>query len=259
MRVLQASITSKAVSDLLFGMTETNWKSRLKWFAAEFLVVVTGVLVALSVQSNHDRREERKLERVYLRQLASDLRETEARIQRNVHEDSLTIGKALGMLRFFRSSGPLPPVDSLTHWASISTPTLDLVTGTLTSLTQTGDIRLIQDDSLRASILGYVAFANAIAGRVALSQERAALHSATRTRQMVEYLPETDIKVPSGENESTYWWRFVDYSALRRDKEAESAFQSYVFSRGNNLTQVRSLVAPTRDLRERIESKIARD
>ena len=234
-----------------------NWRSGVRWFAAEFLVVVTGVLVALSVQSCYKRREERRSETSYLRQLASDLRQNEVRLARNLLEDSITISKALGMLRFMRSDGPLRPLDSLIWWASISTPTLDVVTGTLSALTQTGDIRLIRSDALRGDILTYAALVNAVTGRVNLSQERAALHSATRTARMIEHLPDViRIDTGLGEPEAVAWWRYVNYAGLRADKEAEAAFQSYVNSRANNLAQVRLLVLPTQQLRQRTENNL---
>lgn len=33
------------------ALTWVDWRARVQWFAAEFLIVVTGVLVALAVQA----------------------------------------------------------------------------------------------------------------------------------------------------------------------------------------------------------------
>jgi hypothetical protein len=59
-----------------------RWHGRARWFAAEFFVVITGVLVALGLQAWYQNRQDRAREGVYLTQIVADLRETESRIAR---------------------------------------------------------------------------------------------------------------------------------------------------------------------------------
>lgn len=59
-----------------------EWRPRVRWFAAEYLIIVLGVLTALVLNSAWKEREARKREVVYLQQLASDLSRTLANIDR---------------------------------------------------------------------------------------------------------------------------------------------------------------------------------
>lgn len=132
-----------------------EWRSRLRWFAAEFGVVVTGVLVALALQSLYERSEDRRREHAYLRQLAAELRATEATM---VTADSFTAsGDRAGvmLLRAYRTSAPR---DSVLSWLNrIGRFSFHLpVTGTAEALVSSGDLRLVQEDSLRAAITSYV-------------------------------------------------------------------------------------------------------
>src|SRR5688572_25817782 len=45
---------------------KSGWRARVRWFAAEFLVVVTGVLVALALQAWYEDRQDRDRETAYL-------------------------------------------------------------------------------------------------------------------------------------------------------------------------------------------------
>lgn len=129
---------------------------RARWFAAEFLVVVTGVLVALAVQAWYQGREELDRERAYLRQLASDLRETGRAMDQ---ADSVARrGEHAGAMLVRAFNLPAVPADSVYIWlAGLGGVTYRLpVTGTAEALIASGDLSLIRDDSLRAAIPAYV-------------------------------------------------------------------------------------------------------
>jgi hypothetical protein len=53
------------------------WWTRTRWFAAEYLVVVVGILTAMALQAWWQERGNRAREQVYLRQLRADLVETQ--------------------------------------------------------------------------------------------------------------------------------------------------------------------------------------
>lgn len=52
---------------------QRKWRRSLRWFLAEFVVLVAGILVALAVSSWAQDRQDAKREQVYLRQLEVDL------------------------------------------------------------------------------------------------------------------------------------------------------------------------------------------
>ena len=59
----------------------------LRWFGAEFLVVVSGILMALALQAAYQSQEDAAAERVYLTQLDADLQETERTLQQALDQD----------------------------------------------------------------------------------------------------------------------------------------------------------------------------
>ena len=128
-----------------------------RWFAAEFLVVVTGVLVALAVGAWWQGRQDAATERAYLRQLAADLRETEqATLAADAFLRPVDRAGSLLWLAFYESDPP--PRDSLLAWAerSMWTSTVRPVLGTAEALVATGDLALIRDDSLRTAVTAYL-------------------------------------------------------------------------------------------------------
>ena len=133
----------------------TEWRGRLRWFAAEFLVVVTGVLVALGLQAFYERSQDRRRETAYLQQLAAELRATEATM---ITADSFTAsGDRAGVMLLRAYRAPSPP-DSILVWLNgVGRFSFHLpVTGTAEALVSSGDLRLIENDSLRGAITSYV-------------------------------------------------------------------------------------------------------
>ncbi len=134
-----------------------NWQRAARWFGAEFLVVVTGVLVALAVGAWWEGRQDAEMERVYLEQLAADLRETE-RAAADADAFLRPVDRAGSLLWLAFYEADLPPRDSVLAWAeqAMWTSTLRPVTGTAEALVATGDLALIRDDSLRAAVTAYL-------------------------------------------------------------------------------------------------------
>ena len=129
------------------------------WFAVtlEVCIVVLGVVIGFQINAWGQDRADQAREQVYLRQLVDDLRETERDLDRL---DSWMAEPERVLLQFtiaFRLPGT-PPRDSILLWAGrapyISVP--GPVTGTAEALVASGDIGLIQNDSLRSAITGYL-------------------------------------------------------------------------------------------------------
>ena len=134
-----------------------DWRGAARWFGAEFLVVVTGVLVALAVGAWWQGRQNAVSEQAYLRQLAADLRETErAATAADAFLRPVDRAGSLLWLAFYEAAAP--PRDSLLAWAerAMWTSTVRPVVGTAEALVATGDLALIRDDSLRTAVTAYL-------------------------------------------------------------------------------------------------------
>jgi hypothetical protein len=133
-----------------------DWRSRLRWFLAEFLVVVTGVLVALALNAWWQQRRDAGREEAYLRQLVADLQESERRFAEADQRVAFADEGRTRLLHAFWAPDASPR-DSVLYWADVSAYYEDprSVMGTVTALLSTGDLNLVRDDSIRSAITGF--------------------------------------------------------------------------------------------------------
>ncbi len=118
------------------------------------VVIVAGVLIALSAEAWWQDREERDRELSYLLALQADMAEAGPVLARSIQADSANAVANQVWARTLRSGPPAGESDS----AGPRGPTLtfqeaSVPTGTLNALLETGDIRLIQSALLRADII----------------------------------------------------------------------------------------------------------
>jgi hypothetical protein len=137
------------------------WRTALR----EFVLIVAGVLVALTGNSWWESRQDERREDVYLRQLASDLEESERLLEEGI---SMTRGYYIGaanVLRAFHAAEP-PPADSLARWiaASDGYQNPQVVLGTVRGLIASGELRLIRDSQIRSAVLAYAQHADEYEG-----------------------------------------------------------------------------------------------
>lgn len=248
-----------------------DWQPALRWFGAEFLVVVTGVLVALAVGAWWQGRQNTAKEAAYLRQLVADLGQTE----QAAHDTDAFLrpadraGSRLWLA--FYTADP-PPRDTLLAWAerAMWTASVRPVTGTAEALVATGDLALIRDDSLRTAITAYL---ETTRGRLYDHEQfdRAWADAEGRMRRHIdpaesalrhyepavldEYLrqmgvPEADLAGLSAPFP-------FDAGTFLRDRDAlQDAFEMANAKR-NLLTVRRAMLDDARGLRERVEAELA--
>lgn len=135
-----------------------DWRPKVRWFAAEYLIVVLGVLTAVAINVWWGERQDRAREQSYLRQLAADLRETEALLaDADGFMESHAHRTDTELLRSFGSS-QRPPADSVLRWVTFSSywRSPRPVLATAQALVATGDLTLLRDDSLRSAVTAYV-------------------------------------------------------------------------------------------------------
>lgn len=248
-----------------------DWRRAARWFGAEFLVVVTGVLVALAVGAWWQGRQDAATERAYLRQLAADLRETE-RAAADADEFLRPVDRAGSLLWLAFYEADRPPRDTLlalaerAMWTSAVRP----VTGTAEALVATGDLALVRDDSLRTAVTAYL---ERTRGRIYDHGQfdRAWSDAERRMRRHVDpaesalrlYAPETldeylaQMGVPEADLAVLEAPFPFDVASFLSDPEAHRDAFEMANAKRNLLTVRRAMVEDARALRERVEAELA--
>lgn len=141
-------------------MVQPSVGRRLTRAGTEFIVIVVGVLAALSVESWRENQADRELESRYLEQIVTDAQENLRLIREATALEQRHLEVAESLWHAALQEVP-PTADSVGAWLArrdgswwFSDPRLR--DGTITALTQTGDFTLVQDVEMRSAILGYV-------------------------------------------------------------------------------------------------------
>ncbi len=133
---------------------------RVTRFVSEFVVILVGVLAALSVDSWRENQIDRDLERRYVEQIVTDSQENLRLIREATALERRHLEVAERLWSAAQRDVP-PSADSVGAWLErrdeswwFSDPRLR--DGTITALAETGDFALIRDARVRSGILGYV-------------------------------------------------------------------------------------------------------
>jgi hypothetical protein len=218
--------------------------------------VVVGILVALALNAWWAQRQDADRERAYLRQLDADLAETESSIAGYDRFLRPVDSTASLLVRAYRMPTP-PPGDSLAAWLLVGSrfgvprPVL----GTVEALVATGDLGLVQDDTLRTEIVAYLEYNRALLssqdavgevwrqafGRVNARVDFSDLSAAGRTPATLDSLARLDpyFESPAGDRLRPFPF---DAAVLLRDREVYEALWT-MNSAKRSLAQVRSDMA----------------
>jgi len=138
------------------GSTRT-WRRRLRWFGAEFLVVASGVLVAIALNAWYQGRRDAATEATYLALLSRDIEHTMADLREAAAYERSQELNGLTAYRAFSSSRAGPEPDSvrvaLTELLVRRTATLSKAT--YEDLLSTGNLSLIGNRALRDRIVRF--------------------------------------------------------------------------------------------------------
>lgn len=133
-----------------------KWRARTRWFAAEFLVVVTGVLVALAINAWWEARREHGLERGYLLRLEADLVADSLELEANLAFERKRAEQARLLIRSLSGTRP-DDTDAFIHAveevAWVLAPRLSPYT--FQELQSTGNLRLLRDPDIRRALSAY--------------------------------------------------------------------------------------------------------
>lgn len=135
-----------------------SWRPKLQWFAAEFLVVVSGVLMALALNAWWAGQVTEARERIVLEDLQRDFSTNQAAIAQ------VQAAHATHQQRFvqFERLSPdalaaLPPDSLGAIYGSLLRPdTFDPVRGATDALIASGDLGLLRDPALRSHLTAFL-------------------------------------------------------------------------------------------------------
>jgi hypothetical protein len=129
--------------------TSLSWKRLL----AELAVIVGGVLIALAADAWWEARLDRREAREYSERLLVDFQETQRRLRGAIAGETETLELVASVVEE-ALDGAFPSPDSLELPTRFNQ--FEPLTGTLTALVGSGDLRLIRDDSLRFELVAFL-------------------------------------------------------------------------------------------------------
>ena len=150
--------------------------------------MVSGVLVALAMNSVYQARLDRGRERIYLTQLLGDLRETE-RLMDAADSVNAPWDRSLeALVQTFRVAA-VPERDSILRWSlDVQFDDPAPVLGTADALVETGDLQLIRDPEIRSAVTSYLSKAREYNLPWLIDVEQDFLNARTQFRSKVDLL-----------------------------------------------------------------------
>ena len=135
-----------------------SWRPSLRWFAAEIAVIVAGVLIALTLDSWWQGRQDAASERSYLVLIGRDLEQMEADLEELVEFESQMVETGL---RAYRVLSAKVASDEARAQVSeslaqlLNRRTMSVTDATYRDLLSTGGLRLVRDRELRDRLVGF--------------------------------------------------------------------------------------------------------
>lgn len=129
----------------------------MRWFGAEFLVVVSGVLMAFVITALYENHQNNQIEAHYLNQLLSDLELSEEALERTMQAQKEAFDARTKIIRAFYKDTDITREEFFDLWSlSQRKHPLAVLDVTARALITTGDIKLIRDAQLRSELLKWM-------------------------------------------------------------------------------------------------------
>lgn len=133
------------------GAGRGAWRPGIRWFAAEFAVVVSGILVAIALQSWWNARQDRVTENALLTEMLADLTEDSLRFSVAASVDSAGVAAAAALSAHIDRRAPYADSLSRAYGQLAQATTMSLQSAQYQTLRARG-LGLIRNDSLRSAI-----------------------------------------------------------------------------------------------------------
>ena len=230
---------------------------RVRWFAAEFIIIIAGILTALAIDEWRENIDNERVEQEYLVQLVADLRETEQRIEQSDSRNAQVEKAAEQLVAAFETDGTADPDhldEMLVEILPFTVPAP--VLGTIEALVSTGDLRLIGDLPTKAAITRYLAHSRdlveALNGSGRYHTDRV---DHLRHLAMSHGITPGEVDIPSPGNPERHTNAGV--SAFLQDSQAY-AYAADVYREKRFMTMLRRNIASSAaELRQTLEPFIA--
>lgn len=138
-------------------LADGKFRQYLVYALGEILLVVLGILIAIQINSWYSDKADRKQERIYLEQYQHDLETNLIELDRVISKQQKTIKSADLLYEVHKGRKSVQPFDSLQYnILDVANYTLFMSEeGTINDILGSGNLSLIQNDSLRKSIVGW--------------------------------------------------------------------------------------------------------
>lgn len=239
-----------------------GWKSSLRWFVAEFVVVVAGILVALAVSSWAQQRQENKREQAYLRQLSADLGASEKDLAEAVDLLQLRAEATARVLhRFWRNDLSVDAQIVQDLALPRSTRRFRPVLGTAEALISSGDLNLIRSDPLRAQVIAYLESMKTNLENINRYDEtyyRPAMTSLYAGPDMYQFVVfKTNIDLVRGRPNTVERVPFpTTVASMLRDRTVYDGYTSLLVAHRNQSYHYRDMLEQSKALRASVEAAI---
>lgn len=138
-------------------LADGKFRQYLAYALGEILLVVLGILIAIQINSWYSDKADRKQERIYLEQYKNDLETNLVELDRVISKQERTIESADLLYDVYKGRKEVQPYLSLQYnIIDMANYTICMSEeGTINDILGSGNLSLIQNDSLRKSIVGW--------------------------------------------------------------------------------------------------------
>jgi hypothetical protein len=138
-------------------LADGKFRQYMFYALGEILLVVLGILIAIQINSWYSYKADRKQERIYLEQYKGDLETNLNELDRVIKKQQAVIESGDLLYKVHKGSAAVQPFDSLQYnILQMANYTLFMSEeGTVNDILGSGHLSLIQNDSLRKSIVGW--------------------------------------------------------------------------------------------------------
>lgn len=145
-------------SDGRAGGRLARFRRSLRWFAAEILVIVAGVLIALGLNSWWQDRQDAESEQVYLRLVLRDLDQMAANLQELLDFERGRVDAGIAVYRMLSEGNP--STEERARFSNemtslLSRRTISATDATFQDLLSTGGLRLLSDREVRHRLIAF--------------------------------------------------------------------------------------------------------
>lgn len=174
-------------------MKPTRLSLAFSWQHAigEFILIVTGVLVAMAANTWWTSRQDHTKERSYLAQLLADTRANQERVDSAFASDSAAMVSTRRLLALLSDTTPAPPDSArrgLPGGDAFASPDFRPLLGTYTALLETGDLQLLDSPGLRFRLVAYQSSLESVRETVRHTAETMERHEDSYFRALLPLL-----------------------------------------------------------------------